>query len=77
MIRKTVQKHDLDNYSEIRQNLEYWLSRSPEERLAAVDTLRREYYGDSQRLQRVVRVVLRQHRKASLSGESQGQQAQS
>jgi len=69
MIRKTGQKHDLDNFSEIRQNLEYWLSRPPEERLAAVDALRREYYGDSQRLQRVVRVILRQ--------ESPGQQAQS
>ena len=57
MIRKTVQKHDIDNYSEIRQNLQYWLSRSPEERPAAVDALRREYYGDSQRLQRVARVV--------------------
>ncbi len=36
MIRKTVQKEDLDGYSEIRQNLEYWLSRPPAERLAAV-----------------------------------------
>jgi hypothetical protein len=57
MDRKIVQKHDMDNYSEIRLNLEYWLSRPPEERLAAVDTLRREYYGDSYRLQRVVRVI--------------------
>jgi hypothetical protein len=48
MIRKTVQKQYLENFSEIRQNLEYWLSRPPEERLAAVDALRREYYGDSQ-----------------------------
>ena len=58
MIRKIVQKKDLDNYSEIRQNLEYWLSRPPEERLAAVDALRCEYYGDTHRLQRVARVVL-------------------
>ena len=57
MIHKIVQKQDLDNYSEIRQNLEYWLSRPPEERLAAVDDLRREYYGDTHRLQRVARVV--------------------
>ena len=57
MDRKTVQKHDMENYSEIRQNLEYWLSRPPEERLAAVDNLRRQYYGDSHRLQRVVRVI--------------------
>jgi len=69
MGRKTVQKHDMENYSEIRQNLEYWLSRPPEERLAAVDTLRRQYYGDSQRLQRVARIVLRK--------ESTGQQEQS
>jgi hypothetical protein len=57
MIRKVVQKHDMDGYSEVRQNLEYWLSRPSEERLAAVEELRREYYGDSHRLQRVARVV--------------------
>ena len=60
MIRKTVRKHDLDKFSEIKQNLQYWLSRPPEERLAAVDALRREYYGDSQRLQRVARVISRE-----------------
>jgi hypothetical protein len=69
MIRKTVQKRDLGSFSEIRQNLEYWLSRPPEERLAAVDALRRQYYGDSHGLQRVARVILRK--------ESPGQQAQS
>jgi hypothetical protein len=57
MIRKTVQKHRLDKDSEIRKNLEYWLSRTPEERLSAVEILRRQVYGDSQGLQRVVRVV--------------------
>jgi hypothetical protein len=57
MIRKTVQKHRLDKDSEIRQNLQYWLSRTPEERLAAVDLLRRRVYGDIPRLQRAVRVV--------------------
>jgi hypothetical protein len=30
MIRKTVKKQNLDNYSENKQNLEYWLSRPPE-----------------------------------------------
>jgi len=57
MIGKVVQIHRMDSYSEIRQNLEYWLSRPPEERLAAVDELRREFYGDTHRLQRVARVV--------------------
>ena len=57
MIRRVAQMHHLDGFSEIRQNLEYWLSRPPEDRLAAVEELRREYYGDSHRLQRVARVV--------------------
>lgn len=57
MIRKTVQKQRLDDYSEIKQNLQYWLSRPPQERLAAVDALRREFYGDSQRLERTPRVI--------------------
>jgi hypothetical protein len=56
-MRKVVQIHHLDSHSEIRQNLEYWLSRPPEERLAAVEELRREVYGDSHRLQRVARVM--------------------
>ena len=57
MIRKVVQIHRMGSFSEIRQNLEYWLSRPPEERLTEVEELRREYYGDSPRLQRVARVV--------------------
>jgi hypothetical protein len=57
MIERVVQVHRLDGCSEIRQNLEYWLSRPTEERLAAVEELRRQFYGDSQRLQRVARVI--------------------
>ena len=44
---------------EVRQNLGYWLSRMPEERLAAVDFLRRQIYGDTERLQRIARVIQR------------------
>jgi hypothetical protein len=43
MIHKVVQTHRMDDYSEIRQNLQYWLSRPPEERIAAVDALRQEF----------------------------------
>ncbi|MCX5647258.1 MAG: hypothetical protein NTZ17_21640 [Phycisphaerae bacterium] len=57
MIRRVVQIHHLDRYWEVKQNLEYWLSRSPAECLAAVEELRREVYGDLHRLQRVARVV--------------------
>jgi hypothetical protein len=61
MIRRTVQKHKMDRDFEIRQNLEYWLSsRTPEERLEAVEILRRQVYGEySPRLQKVVRIIKR------------------
>jgi hypothetical protein len=58
MIRKVVQKHKMDRDFEIRQNIEYWLSRPPEERIEAVEILRRQVYGeDTPRLQRVVRII--------------------
>ena len=57
MIRKMASKHRLDSSLEIKQNLRYWLSRPPEERLAAVDSLRAQVYGDEIRLKRIVRVV--------------------
>ena len=60
MIRKVVQKHKMDRGFEIRQNLEYWLSRPPEERIEAVEILRRqEYGGELPPLQRVVRIIKR------------------
>lgn len=59
MILKIVNKRPVDGYSEIRQNLQYWLSKTPQERLAAIDYLRRQLYGDSERLQRIARVVKR------------------
>ena len=59
MIRKTISKHRMDNFSEIQHNLQYWLSRPPEERLAAVDYLRNQLYGDTERLQRIARIVQR------------------
>jgi hypothetical protein len=48
----------LDRDFEIKQNLQYWLSRPPEDRLAAVEFLRRQVYGENlPRIQKVVRVV--------------------
>lgn len=40
-----------------RPKLQYWLSRPPEERIAAVEHLRRQVDGGDARLQRVLRVV--------------------
>ena len=61
-IEKVVRRSHLDDRSTALEDLTYWLSKTPEERVAAVDQLRRQYYGDSVRLQRVARVVKRQPR---------------
>ena len=57
MIKKTVAKKRLGEFSEIKKNLEYWLSKTPQERLAAVDLLRSQRYGNTIRLQKTVRVI--------------------
>jgi len=59
MIEKVVRKGDLREFSESRKNLDDWLSKTPEERVAAVEQLRRQYHGGSARLQRTARVVQR------------------
>ncbi|MHC9538177.1 MAG: hypothetical protein AB9903_01515 [Vulcanimicrobiota bacterium] len=58
MIKKTVAKKKLLEIS-VQQDTEYWLSRSAEERLEAVELLRRQYHGNSARLQRIARVIKR------------------
>lgn len=62
MIERIVRKAGLATFSEIRENLAYWLSRTPEERVNAVEELRRQAHGDTRRLQRVARVVKREPR---------------
>jgi hypothetical protein len=59
MIQKTVKKRPLQDAASTQEELAYWLSKTPEERVAAVDYLRRQYYGNTARLQRVARVVQR------------------
>lgn len=60
MIQKVVNKRDLRNFSSIKENLYYWLNKTPEERVAAVDSLRKHYRGSTERLQRSGRVIKRQ-----------------
>jgi hypothetical protein len=59
MIKKVVRKSNLQNMQSAKEDLLYWLSRPEEERVAAVDYLRKQYYGTSERLQRVARVIQR------------------
>jgi hypothetical protein len=56
MIKKVVNKTKLDDSNGAARDLEYWLSRPVAERFSAVEILRRQVYGDSERLQRVIRV---------------------
>jgi hypothetical protein len=72
VIHKVVQVHCLDSHSEIKQNLEYWLSRPPEERIAAVEELRRQVYGDSHRLRRLARVMTLEEFAADKEAASRG-----
>jgi hypothetical protein len=59
MIVKAVKKMDLQELSEIRENLAYWLSQTSEERVAEVERLRKQRHGSSARLQRTARVIQR------------------
>jgi hypothetical protein len=59
MIKKVVRKRSLQGFSEVKENLAYWLSKTPDERIAEVDRLRRQYDGSSTRLQRSARIVQR------------------
>lgn len=41
MIEKVVRKVNMQDFSEVRENLAYWLGKTPEERVGAVELLRR------------------------------------
>jgi hypothetical protein len=56
-MEKTVAKFWLNDPEAIARDLEYWRGRTAEERLSAVEILRRQMYGDTQSLQRVARVA--------------------
>jgi hypothetical protein len=59
MIEKIVNKRNLHGFSSIKEDLRYWLSKTLEERVAAVDYLWKQYHGSTERLQRSVRVIKR------------------
>ncbi len=59
MIEKIVAKLSLKDASSPKHDLAYWLSKTPEERVEAVELLRKAHYGGTERLQRTARVVQR------------------
>jgi len=58
-MKKVVTKHHLKEHDEVRQNLEHWLSRPPEERVAEVHRLRAMFHGGPRELKRVARIIRR------------------
>jgi hypothetical protein len=59
MNKKIVRKTNLHDPQSAKEDLLYWLSRPAEERVATVDYLRKQYYGSTERLQRIARVIQR------------------
>ena len=59
MIKKIVKIRKLDDNSSrvTRDDLAYWLNKSPEERISTVEYLRRQYHGNAVRLQRTVKII--------------------
>jgi hypothetical protein len=57
-MKKVVTKRNLKDNTR-HEDLTFWLNKTPDERVSAVEILRRQYYGSSERLQRVSRVVER------------------
>jgi len=62
LMQRVVRKGKLREVSEVKDNLSYWLSKTPEERVGAVEYLRRRLHGSSARLQRSARVIQRSQR---------------
>ncbi len=54
MITKTIRKENLSNLSEVKENLNFWLEKTPEERIAAVESLRRQQHGSSERFKELL-----------------------
>jgi hypothetical protein len=55
-MERIVTRRRLTDNEEV-ENLRFWLSRPPKERVAEVERLRRQYYGTIPRLERTVRIV--------------------
>ena len=54
IVAKSVSEHKSD-----RPDLAYWLSKTPAERVEAVEILRKQFDGSSKGLQRTIRIIKR------------------
>jgi hypothetical protein len=51
-MEEVVKKLDWKKDSSIKEDLDYWISKTPEERTATIEFLRRQHHGSSERFQR-------------------------
>lgn len=60
-LKKVISIKDKRHYNQQADDLKYWLSRPPEERVAMVENLRKEmlYNGATPRLQRTITITQR------------------
>jgi hypothetical protein len=58
-MKMVLRKRPLHDPDAERDDVAYWLSRPLEERIEAVQILRRQFYDCSQRMQKVIRVYQR------------------
>ena len=54
MIRKIIKKRALKDKGD---DLSYWLSKSPEERIETLEMLRKQFNGNTARLQRTIGII--------------------
>jgi len=59
MLKKLVVKKNLSDHDEIKENLAFWQAATTSERISAVEHLRRQYHGNTIRLQRIFRIFKR------------------
>jgi hypothetical protein len=62
LLKTVVKKYKLSTTSP-KDDLKYWLSKSPDERISAVEILRRQHYVSTPRLRRIARITKRASRK--------------
>ena len=64
MIKKVVKKQNLQDLKvhSMNDDLDYWLTKSPEERILTVEFLRRQYNESTAGLSRTVRVIKQRRR---------------
>ncbi len=47
MIKKVVMKRNVKNFDSVKENLAFWLSKTPEERVEVVEYSRRQLHGNA------------------------------